>query len=190
MQFAIEFILKFYLVQKQMPPDQPLSMEAAALLHLPMPKLPAQTGFASGMAGEMSIVGGSSTANAENKEEGEQTSEQQAAQNDAMNSMMQMGFPMNPEQMQQQMMMMQQQMMHSGNADNTTNNGQGSTDKAEDGNQTNASGNVPDMSAMMAMGGMPGMPDMQTMMNMFGMGMPGMNGMQDMTGFQNMAQGE
>lgn len=161
-------------------------MEAAALLHLPMPKMPAQAGFASGMPGEMSIMGGSSIANPENKEEGEQTSEQQAAQNDAMNSMMQMGFPMNPEQMQQQMMMMQQQMMQSGNADN--NNGQGSTDKTEDGNQPNASGSGPDMSAMLAMGGMPGMPDMQTMMNMFGMGMPGMNGMQDMN--MAMAQGE
>lgn len=135
----------------------------------------------------MPSIAGSSNANTTNKEEGEQTPDQQAAQsNDAMNSMMQMGFPMNPEQMQQQMMMMQQQMMGAGNAENNTNNDQGFTDKTEEENQGAAAGSMPDMNAMMAMGGMPGMPDMQTMMNMFGMGM------QDMSGFQNMAmaQGE
>ena len=165
--------------------DQPLSMEAASLLHLPMPKMPVQAGFANGMSGEMPSVDASSNAAVANKEEGEETPDQQAApSNDAINSMLQMGFPMNPEQMQQQMMLMQQQMMGAGNTETITNNDQASAEKIEEGNQAIAAGGMPDMNAMMAMGGMPGMPDMQTMMNMFGMGM------QDMSGFQNMAMAQ
>lgn len=121
------------------------------------------------------------------KEEGEQTPDQAVQNNDAMNSLMQMGFPMNPEQMQQQMMLMQQQMMGGGLPNSTA---EGDSNPQASGSGDDAS-QQPDMQAMMAaMGGMPGM-DMQAMMNMFGMGMPGMgnmNGMPDMSGFQNMAQ--
>lgn len=154
----------------------------------------ANAGMSSGMSGDAANLNPSAGAGTSNedagKEEGEQTPELAGQNNDAMNSMMQMGFPMNPEQMQQQMMMMQQQMMGSNMQNNTAegdaNNAQaGASGNAEDGNQQQ------DMQAMMAaMGGMPGM-DMQTMMSMFGMGMPGMgnmNGMSDMSGFQNMAQ--
>lgn len=185
--------------------EQPISVEAASLLHIPLPPMPqgalAQTG--AGISGDLSTLnpsGGTGTSNQDTqaaKEEGEQTPEQQSGQsNDAMNSMMQMGFPMNPEQMQQQMMMMQQQMMAGGNllnnaAETDGNNAQaGASGNADEGNQAQ-----PDMDAMMAaMGGMSGM-DMQNMMNMFGMGMPGMgnmNGMPDMSGFNmaQMAQGE
>lgn len=166
------------------------------MLHMPLPQgMMAQmnAGPTNGMSGVAANANPSGDAGASNqdatagKEEGEQTPDQAGQNNDAMNSMMQMGFGMNPEQMQQQMMMMQQQMMAGGMPNNATEgdaNAQASG-SGDGGNQQQ------DMQAMMAaMGGMPGM-DMQAMMNMFGMGMPGMgnmNGMPDMSAFQNMAQ--
>ncbi|KAJ9119634.1 hypothetical protein QFC22_003343 [Naganishia vaughanmartiniae] len=189
---------------KQIPLGQPLSAEAATLLHVPVPAMPqmanqAMQGLPGGLPGDLpnhSNPGQMNQDQQANNEQGEAAVDQQQPSNDAMNSMMQMGFQMNPEQMQQQMMMMQKMM---GNAEGN-NEASGSTanitglPNAEYGaNAANPSdtgmvpGNgTPDMSAMMGMGGM---PDMQAMMNMFGMGMPGMgnmNGMQDMSGFQNM----
>ncbi|KAJ9094488.1 hypothetical protein QFC21_006027 [Naganishia friedmannii] len=193
---------------KQIPLGQPLSAETATLLHVPVPAMPqianqAIQGISDGTSGDSSnlnIPGQMNQDQQATNEQGENALSQQQPDNDAMNSMMQMGFPMNPEQMQQQMMMMQKMMGNAegnGEASGYNANNAGSVNAEHgtnavhpsDGNMVPGNG-TPDMNAMMGMGGM---SDMQAMMNMFGMGMPGMgnmgnmNGMQDMSGFQNMA---